>query len=101
MLHFIQTILKTGVKIAHSVQRLGYGLHDRRIWLRLLTRETPFFLLRNVQAVPGTYPAPYIMITGGWICDKGAELTTHLHLVSRLRIVELNPPICLYDVVLN
>jgi hypothetical protein len=64
-------------------------------------------VLRNVQSGYGAQPAFYPMGSGSSFAfvksARGVKLTTHLHLVPRLRMVELHlhSPIYLYGIVLN
>jgi hypothetical protein len=64
-------------------------------------------LLNVVQTDSGSHPACYPMDTIGsnfrGYSGRGVKLTTHLHLVSRSKIVELylHSPIYLLGVVLN
>jgi hypothetical protein len=51
-----------------------------------------FYLLHRDQTGSGTHPASYPVRIEGFLLglnDRGVKLTTHLHLVSRLRMVEL------------
>jgi hypothetical protein len=79
----------------------GYGLDSRR------GQE---ILLYFTAARPAVFhPASYIMGTGGCFLGGGGygwrdlKLITHLHQVSRSRMVELqfHSSVCHYDIVLN
>lgn len=52
------------VKLAESVQRLGYELDDRGIGVRFLAEAIDFYLLHNAQIIAGDHPASYPMRTG-------------------------------------
>jgi hypothetical protein len=58
-----------------------------RLWMPAVARD--FYLLQNVQMGPRAHPPSYSMGTGvlswGW-GGCGVKLTTHLHLMQRLRV---------------
>jgi hypothetical protein len=66
-----------------------------------------FFLLHIVQTVseahPASYPMGYLGLFPWGQSGRGVKLSTHLHLVPRSRMVELNlhSPIYLHSIVLN
>jgi hypothetical protein len=72
-----------------------------------LTGAGTFFLHHLIQISCGAHPASYLIGTGGFFWGKinwGMKLTTHLHLVPRLRICGAVPPLLhtsLLGVVLN
>jgi hypothetical protein len=68
---------------------------DGRVQFLVETRD--FSLLHSIQTSSMAYPASNPMGTGG------TKLTTHLHLVPKLRNMELylHSPIGLHGVVLN
>jgi hypothetical protein len=55
--------------------------------VQFLAEARDFSLLSSIQTGPGAHPASCPMNTGALY--KGLKLTTHLHLVSRSRIVDL------------
>jgi hypothetical protein len=59
----------------------------------ILAGARDFSLFHNAQTGSGAHPASYVMDTGGK-GGRDVKLTTHLHLVPRLRMVELylHPP---------
>lgn len=89
--------------IVQSVYRLCDGLDDRGIGVLSPVWETDSTLHHRVQISCGSHPASNTTDTGGyfpWVKWQG--LTTHVHLVSTLRTVELtSTPQCLHDLVLN
>jgi hypothetical protein len=82
---------------------MGYELES---WGSIPGRGKRFSLLHSVQTGSGIHPASYSMGTGALspgIKWPGMELTTHPHLVLKLRIVELylHSLTCLHGIVLN
>jgi hypothetical protein len=77
-----------GLFSQHSDEAVG--------WIRFLVGERNSFLL-NVQTSSGTHPASYGLGT------RSVKLTTHLHLVLRLGMVDLylHYPKHLHGTVLN
>jgi hypothetical protein len=75
--------------------------------VRSLTGTTDFSLLHSVQTSSRAYPTSNPMWVSGALLlevnSQGMKLITHLHLVPRLRMVELyfHSPICLHGIVLN
>jgi hypothetical protein len=67
-----------------------YGLDDRAIEVRYPTGAEDFSSSLCVQTSSGAHPASYPMGTGvlspGVKCGRGVTLTTHPHLVPRLRM---------------
>jgi hypothetical protein len=63
-----------------------------------------YSLLHSVETDSGAHPASYKVGTVDFFPGvQSVKLTTHLHLVPRLRIEELylHSPICLHGIVLN
>jgi hypothetical protein len=73
--------------------------------VRFLAEATDLILLHSVQTGSGAHPASYLTDTGASVpeSDRGEMLTIHLHLVQRLRMMELylHSPIFLPGVVIN
>jgi hypothetical protein len=73
----------------------------------LIPGRGDFLLFHSVQTGSGAHPASYSMGNrGSFLGDKaavGMKLTTHLHLVVRLRMTEiyLHSPLRFHGVVLN
>jgi hypothetical protein len=80
---------------------LGYGQDDQGVKVQFPTWARDFSFLHNVQTGSGAHWSSYTMGTGDF--PRGVKLTTHLHLVPRLRMVELFlcSPICFHGMVLN
>jgi hypothetical protein len=86
----------------------GCGLDYRGSGVRFPVRTGNFSLHHRVQTGPGAHSASYQMGTrcsfpGGKAAGV-VELTTHLHLVPRLKnewSCTSTPPICLYGAVLS
>jgi hypothetical protein len=92
--------------IAPSVQRLGYGLGDRKIGVSVPGRGRDFSLLYKIQTGSETQSVSYTVGPVGCFLGvkrQGLTLTIHLHLVPKLRMMEiyLHSTICLHGVVLN
>jgi hypothetical protein len=81
----------------------GYGLED---WCSIAGREKNFLFSTtsrpNLGSIQPTIHWVLAVIFPG-VRDQGVKLTTHLHLMSRARILELYLyfNICLHVVVLN
>jgi hypothetical protein len=71
-----------------------------RTGVRFPTGVGIFSLRHRIQTRSGTHPASYPMGTGGLFprvqSGRGVKLTTHLHLVPRLRMREAIPPLPSY-----
>jgi hypothetical protein len=86
---------------------MDYGLDGRGIGFQFLAEERDLSFFAASRSALGATPAPLHWGLGApYACVKAAgarKLTTHLHLVSRLRMVELylNSDICLDEVALN
>jgi hypothetical protein len=83
----------------------GCGLDGWGIRVRFLAGETDFSLLRSIQTGSRAHPASCQMGTGvpRGEAARRVKLITHLHLMPRLRTVELyiHSPIRLHGVLLN
>jgi hypothetical protein len=74
-------------KLSRYSNRLGM---DGRCWI--LSRSSDFSLLRNLQTGSEADPASHPIGTGGfswWKSSQGVNLTIHLRLVPRSRMMEL------------
>ena len=73
-------------------------LRAGRSGVRIQVRANGFPLLRNVHSDSGAHPSSYSLGAGDLSrgqCGRAVKLTTHLHLVPRLKIsgvVQLLPP---------
>jgi hypothetical protein len=71
---------------------MGYGLDDLGVGVRCLAGSGDISLLSNVHSGSGAHPASYAMSTGGCFLrenDRGVKLTTHLHQMQGLGMLEV------------
>jgi hypothetical protein len=81
----------------------GYGLDGQG---SILGKGKKFSLLHTVEAGSGAPPSLLPIGAGAYspgLKSRSVKLTTHSHIVQRLRMVELylHSPICIHGVVLN
>jgi hypothetical protein len=95
----------TALNTGKSVQQLGYRLGNQGALVQFLTGQDIFFFVVSILAVGSTRPhiqwVPRAVYEGlKW---QGCEADTHLHLLPKLRMMELylHSLISLHSVVLN
>jgi hypothetical protein len=81
-------------QIAQSVELLGYRLAD----VRFPAQSNDLSLLHDVKSTSEAHPAPLSEKTrsSSRRNDRGVKLTSHLHLMARLRMtdaIQLLPPL--------
>jgi hypothetical protein len=91
------SVILRGAGVAHLVWLLGYGLDDNG-WIPVTDSEGILFATVSrptlgptqspIQWVPGA-----LSLGGGGLSDWGMKLTTHLHLMPKLRIGGAIPPL--------
>jgi hypothetical protein len=66
----------------------GYGLDDRAVEVRFPAEEKDFSFSLCIQTGSGAHPAQWVsgVLSLGLTCGRGVTLTTHAHLVLRLRM---------------
>jgi hypothetical protein len=92
-LYILVGLLRQRAAVAQSVYRVGYGLDDRGS--NPGGGNSGIFSLRHpIQIALGVNLASYAMgkAAGGW----SWPLTTHLHLMPRLRMCGDTPPLTQY-----
>jgi hypothetical protein len=84
--------------IWNSIVSIVNRLHAGRSRVRILAGVRDFCLLQNVQTSPGAHPVFFFNGYRGFhgYSGWGVKLTTHLHLVPRLRMIGAMPLLPLY-----
>jgi len=71
-------------------------LYGGQFGVRIPALERNLFLHQNVQRVSGDHPASYSVFSGGCSLGsggRGIRLESHFHLVPRLRMGWIIPPV--------